>query len=307
MPSALYQEHYLYGGEVKIKFYPKSHMYKVTDEKNGVIDKRVKGVTTYLGIKDKSAPIQMWSLETMGIHLLDLIENGETITPEHIARGMVLPTEKKDEAGEIGKRAHEWCEYFIKHKLGREGYEAEPTLPEDQETLLGLQSFLEFYSQHDVEFLDSEKIVYSRKYGYIGIMDFKARVNGKLASGDLKTSNGLYNTVFAQTGAYSQADEEEMEFLGTPISYEASYAVRLAKETEDEYMNRMYKKNAVRALLGKDQKPIEQYKPFEWRMIEGREAIEHNFKEGFLNCMNLFLWDAATDFYKLDKANQDAE
>lgn len=294
------KEFTMYGGEVTVKFYPNSHRYKVTDPKFGLVDATMKGVTTYLGIKDKSAPLVSWATETMGIHLLDLIEKGEAVTPEHIAKAMVLHNEKKEEAGEIGKKTHDWCEYFIKHKLGREGYEDAPTLPEEKETLLGINSFLEFIAQHDVEFIESEKIVYSREHQYVGQMDFKARVDGKLCVGDFKTSNGLYNTVFAQTAAYAIADEEEMAHLGTPISYENSYAVRLAKETEAEYAERYFKKNAVRALLGKDQKPIEPYLPFEWRVSVGREELHMNFS-GFMHCKNLFKWDSDTDFYKKDK------
>lgn len=293
-------EHKLYGGEVTVKFYPNSHMYKVTDPKYGLVDQRVKGVTTYLGIKDKSAALTSWVAEVMGTHLLDLLEAGQPVTNADIAKAMVLHTERKEEAATIGQIAHEWCEYFIKHQMGLPGFEAEPILPEDEQTLHGVNSFLEFITNNTVEFLESEKIVYSRKHQYIGTMDFKANINGKLVSGDFKTSNGLYNTVFAQTAAYEEADEEEQAHIGKPIQYEASYAVRLAKESEEEYVARMYKKNAVRGLLGKEPNGIKQYDPFEVRVNEGRELHDLNFA-GFLHCKNLFEWDSATDFWKNDK------
>lgn len=290
----------IYGGEVTVKFYPNSHRYKVTDPKMGLVDASMKGVTTYLGIKDKSAALQSWTAEIAGLHLLDIIEAGKQVTNEDIAVAMNLYNEKKDEAATIGKKAHDWCEYFIKHQLGLPGYEKEPTLPEDPQILLGVDSFLEFVNNNNVEFIASEKFVYSRKHQYVGQMDFKARVNGKLMCGDFKTSNGLYNTVFAQTGAYLAADEEEMEAIGTPEEYEGSVAVRLAKETEEEYCERMARKNAVRALLGKEPRQFEPYNPFEVRFSEGREAYNNNF-QGFLHCKNLHKWDEETDFYKNDK------
>ena len=289
----------MYGGEVKVKFYPKSHMYKVTDEKYGMVDQRVKGVTTYLGIKDKSAALTSWVAEITGMHLLDIIEKGQIVTNEDIAKAMTLYTEKKDEAATIGQKTHAWCEYFIKHKLGEVGYENAPTIPKDPQTLLGVDSFLEFITNNKVTFIASEKIVYSRKHQYIGTMDFKAEVNGKLVSGDFKTSNGLYNTVFAQTAAYEEADEEEQAYIGKPIQYEASYAVRLAKESEQEYVDRMHKKNAVRQLIGKEPNEIKEYNPFEVRINEGREKHDINFA-GFLSCKDLFHWDIDTDFYKND-------
>lgn len=291
------QEFELYGGEVKVKFYPNSHMYKVTDEKYGLKDERVKGVTTYLGIKDKSMALVPWAVELAGMHLLDLLEAGEQITPEHVAKSMALHTEKKEEAADIGTRTHEWCEYFIKHKIGLPGYEKEPEIPEDPAMVLGVDSFLEFITQHDVEFISSERVVYSRKHQYIGTMDFEAIIDGKLAVGDFKTSNGLYNSVLQQMAAYQQAAEEEAEYIGKPVKYESRYAVRLAKETEEEYVTRMLKKNAVKQLQGKTTSDIKPYQPFEWIVEHGRELYERDWN-GFGYSMGLFKWDSETDFYK---------
>lgn len=294
---AEFQEFSLYGGEVKVKFYPNSHMYKVTDEKNGLKDVRVKGVTTYIGIKDKSMALVPWAVELAGMHLLDLMESGETLTPEHVAKSMGLHQEKKEEAADIGTRTHEWCEYFINHKLGKPGFEKAPELPTDQAMLLGVDSFLEFITQHKVEFISSERIVYSRKHQYIGTMDFEAFVDGALAVGDFKTSNGLYNSVLQQMAAYQAAAEEEAEHLGKPVQYEKRYAVRLAKETEQEYVDRMIKKNAVKQLQGKTPGEIKEYQPFEWIVDEGRETYERDLA-GFMCAKGLHEWDSETDFYR---------
>lgn len=293
-------EYPIYGGEVIVKFYPNSHRYKVTDPKMGLVDAPMKGVTTYLGIKDKSTALQSWTAEIMGMHLLDIIEAGQPVTNADVAKAMNLHNERKEEAATIGQKAHDWCEYFINHQLGLPGYEAEPVLPDDEQILLGVNSFLEFVTNHDVEFIASEKLVYSRKFQYVGLMDFKAKVNGELMCGDFKTSNGLYNTVFAQTAAYMAADEEEMEALGTLEEYKGSVAVRLAKETEQEYNDRMAKKNAVRSLLGKEASNYKAYDPFEVRFSDGREAYMNNF-QGFMHCKNLHKWDQDTDFYTNDK------
>jgi hypothetical protein len=293
------QEFTLYGGEVKVKFYPNSHMYKVTDDKYGLKDERVKGVTTYIGILDKSPALVSWATELAGTHLLDLLESGKVITAGDIAKSIGLHAEKKEEAADIGTKTHEWCEYFIKHKLGRVGFEKEPELPTNQAMLLGVDSFLEFITQRKVEFISSERIVYSRKHQYIGTMDFEAIVDGKLSVGDFKTSNGLYNSVFMQMSAYQFAAEEEAEFLGNPIKYENRYAVRLAKETEQEYSDRMIKKNSIRELQGKLPNKIKPYQPFEW-IVESRETHERDFA-GFISAKDLFTWNNQTDFYKNKK------
>jgi len=165
--------------------------------------------------------------------------------------------------------------------------------------LLGVDSFLEFITQHKVEFISSERVVYSREHKYIGTMDFEAIVDGKLSVGDFKTSNGLYNSVLMQMSAYQFASEEEAEFLGKPVKYENRYAVRLAKESEKEYADRMIKKNAVRELQGKQPNEIKEYQPFEW-LVESRETHERDFK-GFLSAKDLFTWDSETDFFNNKK------
>lgn len=294
MAKAEFKEFSLYNGEVKVKFYPNSHMYKVTDEKNGLKDQRVKGVTTFLGIKDKSAALVSWATETAGLHLYDIISSGNPVTMPDVVEAIGKHRQIKEEAATTGTIAHEWCEYFIKHKLGEEGYEKEPVLPTDPAQLLAVDSFLEWYNAHDVKFLSSERVVYSRQYQYIGTMDFEAIVDGVLSVGDFKTSNGLYNTVLAQTAAYQHAIEEEGIFTGQKAVYENRYAVRLSKEGPEEYAIRMERKNYIK---GREGNGFEPHNPFEWKKIEGREAFKRDFN-GFLAARELFLWDEATDFYK---------
>lgn len=283
----------LYGGEVTVHFYPKSHMYKVTDPKYGLDKQRVTGVTTYLGVKDKSGPLISWATETTGLYLYDIIQSGRDIMVDDLRDSMGKHREKKEEAAEIGTKMHEWCEYFINHKLGKEGFEKEPELPEDPQIRLGVDSFLEWYLAHDVEFIESEKVVYSRKHQYIGTMDLKAKVDGLLTSGDFKSSNGLYNSVLAQMSAYAKADEEEQEFLGQPIEYQNRVAVRLSKETESEYIERMKRKNIIK---NRETSDFPEYEPFEWKEFKGRDLLDRDY-EAFLTHKALFEWDKNTDFF----------
>lgn len=284
----------LYGGEVKVKFYPNSHMYKVTDEKYGLKDQRVKGVTTYLGILDKSNALVSWATGEAGLHLYDIIAAGQIITMDDVRKAVGRHKEIKEEAALIGTAMHAWCEYFIKHKLGVKGFEEQPKLPEDPQILLGVNSFLEWYTAHNVQFLSSERVVYSRKHQYIGTMDFDALVDGELSAGDFKSSNGLYNTVRAQLSAYVEAAEEESAHIGENLKYKNRYAVRLSKETESEYNTRMTRKNIIK---GKEDAPIDPYVPFEWKLFEGRESHEMDFTKGFMSAKALFEWNQATDFF----------
>ncbi len=284
----------MYGGAVSGNFYPTSHMYKVTDLENELSDFRAKGVTTYIGIKDKSMGLVPWATEMAGLYLYDILQKGENITMLDVIEAMAQHTKIKEDASEVGKKMHEWCEYFIKHKMKKEGYEVAPELPADPQTLLGVNSFLEWYLKEPTEFISSERVVYSRKHKYIGTMDFEAIRNGKLIAGDFKSSNGLYNSVLAQLSAYVQASEEEAEHMGAPIKYEGRVVVRLAKESEEEYNTRMTRKKMIK---GKEGDEFEPYLEFECKEFYGRDLHERDLN-GFLLHKALFEWDQSTDFYR---------
>jgi hypothetical protein len=214
----------LYKGKVKGKFFPDSHIYFVDG-------KRKTGVTTYLNIIDKSRPLIIWATELYRDYLLECVSKG--ITEDQIYEGCVLHEERKQEAAAIGDEAHAWIEQFI---IGNE-----PEMPKRREAQIAVNAFFEWKDANRVKFLSSERVVYSQKHDYIGKMDIEAKVNGKLSMIDIKTSHGLYNTYGMQTAAYLKADEEE-----SGREYQGRWLIRLAKETEDEYLKRMELKNINR-------------------------------------------------------------
>jgi len=297
---ATFIEQKLYGGEVTVKFYPNSHMYKVTDPVKGLVDQRMKGVTTFLGVKDKSMALVSWATEEAGLHLYDILSRGDSIAMQDVTEAIGKHRQIKDDAAETGKKAHEWCEYFIKHKLGEPGYEEKPVLPTEPVQLRAVDSFLEFYGAHDIRFLMSERLVYSREHGYVGTVDFAAMVDGVPTVGDFKTSNGLYNSVLLQIAAYQYALEEEAlvtkaDRTGSePMEYINRMAVRLSKESEDEYNTRMDRKRIIKGQPDKEMPP---YIPFEWRIFPGREDYTRDMQV-FLALKATYDWDQQTDFYR---------
>ncbi len=282
----------LYGGKVKVKYYgpipekPNRHLYYVNGE-------RKTGVTTFIGIKDKSQALLSWATELAENHLLDLLHNNKSITEYDILRAISLHSEIKEDAANIGKEIHGWCEKYIKYKLRIKGYNTIPELSERKEVQIGINAFLDWEKEHKVKFVSSERLVYSKKYDFIGTMDIEAKIDGKLCLIDLKSSNGLYNTVQMQTAAYLKADEEE-----SGRKYKGRWAIRLAKETEKEYLTRMEKKNARRIKKGKKSIEYPTYKIFEAKYLDEDEMqIEKDYK-AFLAAVKLFKWDAETDYFK---------
>jgi ATP-dependent exoDNAse (exonuclease V) beta subunit len=53
-------------------------------------------------------------------------------------------------------------------------------------------AFLKWKTDNDVEFLEVERLVYSKQYEYVGRFDLIAKVNGKKMLIDYKTSKGFY-------------------------------------------------------------------------------------------------------------------
>lgn len=284
----------LYKGKIKGKFLgptqdnPTRHMYYV-DTGEGL--KRKTGVTSALNIKDKSTALMSWQGEETAKHLFGVMETGKALTQEDVIKAIFAHEEAKTKAGDIGHEIHSWIEAYINHKLKKKGYDM-PEMPEDQCIVTGVTSFLEWENSHKVKYLWSERILYSLKHDYIGRGDFGAVVNGITCLCDIKTGNGMYNSVLAQTAAYAEADREECG-----IKYQGRWAIRLAKETPDEYQKRMELKNTIKSMLGKKEREIEEYKVFEARFLDEEKSHMQRDFDGFLHHWNLLKWDRETDFF----------
>jgi len=268
----------LYKGKVEIKFFPESHQYWV----NG---KRKTGVTTIIGVVDKSRPLVSWATELARDYLLGFYtKNRREITEADIYKACNLHSEKKQEAADIGTEIHDWVEKHIKGE--------NPEMPESKEAQIGVTSFLQWKEENKVSFLSSERVVYSKKHDYIGKMDIEAKVNGKLCLIDIKSSNGLYNTYNLQTAAYVMADEEE-----NGRNYKGRWLIRVAKETEKEYIARMKKKNDARIAMGKEPTDYPPYQVFEAKFLDDDITnIGRDFK-AFLAAKDLYEWNKETDYY----------
>jgi len=130
--------------------------------------------------------------------------------------------QKKTDAGTIGSFLHKWIEQYIKGE--------NPALPINDGLKESALKFLDWVEKNKVKFLTSEQMVFSRKYRYVGTLDFICRIEGKLYVGDLKTSSGIYNEMWLQTAAYRQARSEEFP----EEKYEGQLILRIGKEGDFE-------------------------------------------------------------------------
>lgn len=212
----------LYGGQITIDFYEDKHWY---------IRRGIRGcipsVTGATGMIDKSRPLIYWAVNLMRDHLLQIAEKGEThINVDDIIEASKLHAQRKEQAATKGTMVHAWIEEYINAKLtGKDT----PAMPKEQEILNGVLAFQQWEQAHNVEFIATEKIVYSKKHDYVGLMDCEAIIDDKRSVVDFKTSSGVYNEMRYQVAAYRAADEEE-----TRNKYDGpNWIIRFDKDTAE--------------------------------------------------------------------------
>ncbi len=222
----------IYGGEVKVIFYPNSHRYRLEGERSYLLS--VTGIT---GIIDKSRVLMGWALrENFGY----LMQNLEAMGNEKISKEMIYPIIEdakiyhdiiKNKAAEVGTAVHDWAEAMAQSKIdGGELPEVNVDHIQDtkmrEQILKGIGAFLDWYNENNVEFIEVERFIYSRKHGYVGKFDAVAKVNGIVMMIDYKTSSGIYDEANLQVSAYRAAYEEE-----TGIRIEKSIILNFNKDT----------------------------------------------------------------------------
>lgn len=127
--------------------------------------------------------------------------------------GVIVPSVTKvlQDAGEIhvdwinqwylqrGVAVHSCCQYLDDGDLDEASI--------DPEIKGFVDAYRDFKKHLEPEVLHSEKIVYSKQYGYCGRLDRVVRIKGVTAILDLKT-NSMPKHVGLQTAAYQQAAKE---------------------------------------------------------------------------------------------------
>lgn len=191
----------LYNGDVVIDFEETAHRYKLHGERSYLIS-----ATAVTGMLDKSQALIPWAVNLARDYLLDKVRDGVRIDVGDIDEACKQHTIRKEKAADTGSMVHGWIEDFIRSKLENT---PTPGVPTDPQVQNGVNAFLDWYIAHDVQFHASERLVYSREHGYVGLTDFVATVNGVYTVGDWKTSKRVYPEHKLQLSGYWSAIEEE--------------------------------------------------------------------------------------------------
>lgn len=262
-----YKDILLYDGEIHIKFDEINHAYYLLED--GKM-KRLPGVTTIIGDVMAKPALVPWAV---GVTIKYIREHLDMIALEPNQLLSLAREEsklQKDLAAEIGNAIHDW---ISKHIDGHE-----PEMPDDPKVLQGVNSFLDWVIDNKVKFIWSERVVYSKKFGYVGTADILAEVRGEIRLIDIKTGNAIYPEHKMQTAAYTMALREEdkkTKIAGRSI-------IRISKETEEEYTARMQEK--------KLKKGFAPYQVFEEVILDNIPADITADYLAFGSCLQLYRW-----------------
>lgn len=171
--------------------------------------KRRMGVTGITGAIDKSFALIPWALNEAEAFL---VANWPQWEPSLEERSALFHSMKKahevvrDAAASIGKEAHAWIEEYIHAKMT---FLLPPEKPLEKKARSSVEAYLAWESEHNVQYVASERLVYSKIHDFCGTLDLVAYVDGRLSLIDFKTSNDFREEYRVQTAAYLKAYEEE--------------------------------------------------------------------------------------------------
>lgn len=153
---------------------------------------KVPGVTTILGRWKESGGLLQWAFA-----------QGKS--------GAASLYEQRDKAGGIGTLAHAMVENFLTN-VDPESALAEAKEDEKPKARQAYRSFQDWFSQTQANVISAELPLVSESLRFGGTPDCVLRMpDGRLALGDVKTSNGVYRDMLMQVAAYGYVWNETHE------------------------------------------------------------------------------------------------
>ncbi len=195
----------LYNGKIEITFGERDwkgnniHIFK---DKDG---NKIESVTSFTRVIDKPFLVP-WAVKLTREFLIEKLSKGAKITEELIHEAANQHNIAREASADIGTTIHKWIAQWIVGK-GKKKIE----IPKDEKVRNGILAFMKFQDEHKVKWLESEKIVYSKKHNYAGILDAVGKIGKDTVLIDFKSSNGLYPEFAFQAAGYQIAYEEEMK------------------------------------------------------------------------------------------------
>lgn len=246
------QEFNVYKGQENIIFYPNSHRYKWA--RTG---EWLPSPSSIVGKLDKSRGLMKWAVSQCTERVRELMRDGKEFNRDDLLcmleEGERAYTEERDSKATIGSIVHDYAEKFLTmDELTRddelkieliEGYSL--LSPEEQElATLSSQAFAKWFEEHDIESLDSEFVVFSKRHKYAGRCDGLIQIGKEQYIIDFKTSKYVYPEHVYQISSYLKAYEEE-----TGEKLAGAIVVKLGRDGEFDTLE-LSRSDLVKAFKG---------------------------------------------------------
>lgn len=189
----------------------KAHLYDVIVGSESI---RYPSVTGFLSVINKPALVPWAKKEALSLVESALIKRldgkrcakfilNKAWVDNVISDAKKRPDQLKDEAADLGTRAHAFIDLII------HGREPDAIPPEIDAPV---RAFKDWWKSSGIELVMGDTKVASRIHGYGGSLDALGRRNGRFIILDWKTSSGIYAEYALQVAAYAQAFTETFGF-----------------------------------------------------------------------------------------------
>tara|TARA_R110002020_G_scaffold413498_1_gene623125 strand:- start:308 stop:1075 length:768 start_codon:yes stop_codon:yes gene_type:complete len=219
-----YTVQFKHSDDVELEYNDEKHTYMVEGKQVPAVTRIVDAVSPKNLTEWAAKAGADWWLDnyTDDVEMQAIMYDGIRYAHKEISRG----------AQNIGSDVHKWIELWIKFKMN--GGSAIADYPYEVKT--PMENFHKWAESREVEWVGSEKKVYSKFWNYAGTIDALARINGELYVIDFKTSAKIYKEYYLQVYGYAQAVHEMVNVGDTLLSnvehYPKGMIVRLDKNKD---------------------------------------------------------------------------
>ena len=159
--------------DIELSFLPGNHSFRANGKPIGL------SVSAIANLPEKEG-LKYYYANEMEKELKEKLAQGETLTELDISEAKLAWKRKLEREAAIGTEAHEYAYLFFRGE--------KPELPKNEKAKTGVLAFLKWQDERKIKVLETESHLLSRKYGYAGITDLIAEIDGKLCVLDYKTS-----------------------------------------------------------------------------------------------------------------------
>ncbi len=215
-----YTVQYKHGEDVDLEYDDEKHSYMVGDKQVPAVTRVVDAVSPKNLTEWAAKAGAEWWLNnyTDDVEMQAIMYDGIRYAHKEISK----------EAQNIGSDVHKWIELHIRSKMDNGHLFVE--YPDDVKVpMQNFHKWLDWAESRDIEWLGSEKKIYSKLWNYAGTIDALAKINGELYVIDFKTSAKIYKEYYLQVYGYAQA-VHEMVNDDSNKHYPKGMIVRLDKD-----------------------------------------------------------------------------